>query len=172
MMRRWENEWKSESPAAQWTLLWANSFTFYILHVSIQRDFWKHPCKTFMLYVEDDHIEEMKKWYWWWDIGDRWWILVVRMLRVIRMRMMRMLGVNPLQQRNGCSGCRPLRLVQTNIKCNLKFCFFKSQILFCNVEFCIDAQSHFLCAMLKSYVQLCTSKFVSTCSKYHFCSAK
>ena len=41
MMRRWENEWKSESPAAQWTLLWANSFTFYILHVSIQRAFWK-----------------------------------------------------------------------------------------------------------------------------------
>ena len=93
------------------------------------------------------------------------------MLRVIkmRMRMMRMLRVNPLQQRNGCSGCRPLRLVQTNIKCNLKFCFLEisnfvvqqSNVVFLN--FYVN---------LKSFVQLCTSKFVPTCTKYHFCSSK
>ena len=157
MMRRWENEWKSESPAAQWTLLWANSFTFYILHVSIQRAFWKHPCKTFMLYVEDDYIEEMKEWYWWWDIGDRWWILVVRMLRVIRMRMMRMLGVNPLQQRNGCSGYRPLRLVQTNIKCNFNSC------VIWNLKFCCATVQCFFSYFYVKFEKLCTIVHLKIC---------
>ena len=66
------------------------------------------------------------------NIGEHCWILVVRMLRVIRMRMrmMRMLRVNPLQQRNGCSGYRPLRLAQTNIKCNFNSC------VIWNLKFC------------------------------------
>ena len=99
------------------------------------------------------------------NIAEHWWILVVRMLRVIkmriRMRMMRMLGVNPLQQRNGCSGCRLPRLVQTNIKCNFNFC------VIWNLKFsCATVQCDFFYLYVK-FEKLCTIVHLKICLDLH-----